>query len=132
MLNLVQKPSWNFLLKQGFIRNVKWNYQEGMSISGLCSLPRFSRKSQLGFCTRFSTSAAVGPIVHHFFNDRYCGAEIFGTGPSQELKREAEADKDSWDFYNELQALRRENGTDDATLRSQGPVSGSGSTSWFG
>ena len=50
--DLVQKPSWDFLLKQGLIRNVKWNYREGMSISGLWSLPRFSRKSQLGFCTR--------------------------------------------------------------------------------
>ena len=70
MLTLVQKPIWDFQLKQGLIRNVKWNYQEGMSISGLCSLPRFSRKSQLGFCTRFSTSAAIGSIVHHLFNQR--------------------------------------------------------------
>ena len=66
--NLVQKPSWDFLLKQGLIRNVKWNYQKGISISGLRSLPRFSRKSQLGFCTRFSSSAAIGSIVHHLFN----------------------------------------------------------------
>ena len=36
-----------------------------MSISGLCSLPCFNGKSRrLGFCT----SAAIGSIVHHFFN----------------------------------------------------------------
>ena len=27
--DLVQKPNWDFLLKHGLIRNVKWNYQEG-------------------------------------------------------------------------------------------------------
>ena len=69
---LVQKPSWDFLLKQRLIRNVQWNYQEGMSISALCSLPRFSRKSQLSFCTRFSTSAAIGSIVHHLFKYSTC------------------------------------------------------------
>ena len=40
-----------------------------MSTSGLCSLPFFKRKSRLGFCTRLSTTAALGPIVHHIFNN---------------------------------------------------------------
>ena len=47
------KPHWDFfLLKQGLNGNVKWIYQEGMSILGLCSPPRFNRKCIRG---RFRT-----------------------------------------------------------------------------
>ena len=46
-----------------------------MSILGLYALLRFHRKSQLGFCTRFSTTEAVGPIVHHVFNATASGQQ---------------------------------------------------------
>ena len=53
---LSTKPNWNFLLKQGLKRNVKWIYQEGTAISGLCSLRCVNTKSQLGFAQGLALS----------------------------------------------------------------------------
>ena len=49
-----------------------------MSILGLCSPPCFNRKSELDFeLGLISITAALGPIVHDFFNDATLGTFTF-------------------------------------------------------
>ena len=46
MAGLLQKPIVKLLRNLKISRNVKWIYQEGISISGRCSLPCFNGKLQ--------------------------------------------------------------------------------------
>ena len=46
MAGLLQKPIVKLLRNLKVSRNVKWIYQEGISISGRCSLPCFNGKLQ--------------------------------------------------------------------------------------